>query len=165
MKKLSTLILGVGFLFLVSCGTSDLKYHDEIMAAHEKLMKAYEQVDKTMNEATGKPEKKEMAVKQVDDFKKRIEGLVDSVKMLDKVDDDAFKNAFVSYAQELKKLADTEYQELMGIVSLAEAQMTDEKAKREQKLIEDIQQKLDQMDDQLMKAQQDFAQKHNIQLQ
>ncbi len=165
MKKLTTLLFTSTILFLISCGVDPLKYHDQIETAHEKLIQEQEKLEKVLNEATGKPDQKAVAVKQLDAFKTRINGLIDTVQKVEKLDDDAFKNAFIAYAKEMLQIANNEYKQAIEIGTLSDEQMTEEKEKKEQELIETINKKFQQLDNDLQKSQGEFAAKHNITLQ
>ncbi len=161
MKELIVLLFVSVVLFF---GIDPLKYHDQIAAVHEKLLQEQEKLEKVLNDATGKPDQKATALKQLGDFKTRIHGLVDTVKKVEKLDDDAFKNAFITYAKGMLQIADNEYKQIIEIGALTDEQMTEEKAKKEQELIKAINKKFDLLDDEFQKAQEQFAAKHDITL-
>lgn len=161
MRKLMTLL----FLsaVLVSCSSIDSsKYHYEIQAAHKGLLENYEQFYKTFNEQTGKPEATGIIEEQIAAFSVHTDSLITKIQGIEKLEDDAFKAAFVTYANGIKGIVNTEYKARMPFQTVKDEDFTKEMQTQEAAIINTTNKKLDGLDEMFRKKQKEFAKKYNI---
>lgn len=164
MRTITALLLAA--ICLVSCsGIDSLKYHDEIYNAHEDLLKQYEKLDKTFNAQTGKPEGAGLLQKEITAFTTHTDSLITKVKGIEKLDDDFFKTAFISFATDLKGIVNTDFKNLTALTTVKPEEFTDAMELQEQATVEAINKKLDALNTSFLKQQEVFAKKYDLTLQ
>ncbi|ANE51843.1 LIC11966 family surface protein [Flavisolibacter tropicus] len=164
MKTITAFLLAL--VALVSCsGINSLKYHDEIYNAHEDLLKHYDKLDKTFNDQTGKPEGAAVLQKEITSFSTHTDSLIGKVKGIEKLDDDFFKTAFVSFATEMKGIVNTDYKSLTALITVKHEDFTEAMETQEAATIEAIKKKLEALNDVFLKQQEVFAKRYDITLQ
>lgn len=156
----------VAAIAFTSCsGIDSLKYHDEIYNAHEELLKQYEKLDKTFNTQTGNPEGSAVLQKEITSFSAHTDSVLAKVKGMEKLDDDFFKNAFVNFATDLKRIVNTDYKNLSALTTVKEDEFTEVMEAQEQATVQAINKKLEALNTSFLKQQEVFAKKYEITLQ
>ena len=125
-------------------------------------MKNCEQFDKTFNEQIGKPEGVGIIEKQMAAFSMHTDSLITKVQGIEKLDDDAFKAAFVTYANGVKGVVNTDYKAMTPLVTVKDEDFTEEMQTKADATIDAINKKLKGLDDVFEKEQVEFAKKYNI---
>jgi len=151
-------------ILLISCGQDVVKYNDALVNANERLLDAYDLYDSLSTEYIGDPAGKDKCENALANLMKIAKNEIAEAQKLEKVDEDAFKNHFIRFAEAMIN-HENDFKKLIYYNSIQSDVMTDEDRSMEEELYSKVFDNLDSLSGAFVDFQAEFAKKHKIELQ
>ncbi len=161
MKLGKAVMLSMGILFLVSCETETpekgVKYNDDLLNMIDRLDDKVESMNDTFDDYVAEEMNEGLSdlKKQVETTKKEVEDHGDFFG------DAALQNAAMGYVDAVAKSV-PQYEERVKIESVDDADYTDDMADKSYDLMDEIQERIDNANKNLIEVQQKFSTDHNF---